>query len=151
MGQRETRERQSKKTMSRGRGPGAEGDSPVGAGQKDRSLGLGSRLAVRVAGFGLTTQLTPERQVDWRDLGESLLRLLDERGTGLLITVDEIHAADRAELAQLAANVQHFIQDGLPIALIFAGLPSAAARTGPSWAPTSTDRCSPRTRSSPTG
>lgn len=83
--------------------------------------------AVTVAGFGLTTQLTPERQVDWRDLGESLLRLLDERGTGLLITVDEIHAADRAELAQLAANVQHFIQDGLPIALIFAGLPSAVS------------------------
>jgi hypothetical protein len=49
------------------------------------------------------------------------------KSTGLLITVDEIHAADRAELAQLAANVQHFIQDGLPIALIFAGLPSAVS------------------------
>jgi hypothetical protein len=83
--------------------------------------------AVTVAGFGLTTQLSPERQVDWRELGENLLRLLDERGTGLLITVDEIHAADRTELSQLAANVQHFIQDRLPIALIFAGLPSAVS------------------------
>ena len=83
--------------------------------------------AVTVAGFGVTTQLSPERQVDWRELGEKLLQLLDANGTGLLITVDEIHAADRSELAQLAANVQHFIQDRLPIALIFAGLPSAVS------------------------
>ncbi|WAH96346.1 ATP-binding protein [Arthrobacter sp. MMS18-M83] len=80
-----------------------------------------------VAGFSVTSQLSPERQVDWWELGETLLRLLDERGTGLLITVDEIHPADRAELAQLAANVQHFIQDSLPIALIFAGLSSAVS------------------------
>jgi hypothetical protein len=80
-----------------------------------------------IAGFSITSQLTPERQVDWRELGEALLALLNEHGTGLLITVDEIHAADRAELAQLAANVQHFIQDRLPIALIFAGLPSAVS------------------------
>lgn len=79
------------------------------------------------AGVGVTSTLTPERQVDWRTLGENLLKLLDERGTGLVITVDEIHAADRNELAQLAANVQHFIQDRLPIALIFAGLPSAVS------------------------
>lgn len=82
---------------------------------------------VSFAGFGLTSTLTPERQVDWRTLGENLLKLLDEQGTGLVITVDEIHAADRTELAQLAANVQHFIQDRLPIALIFAGLPSAVS------------------------
>lgn len=82
---------------------------------------------ISVAGFSITSQLTPERQVDWRELGEALLRILDENGTGLLITVDEIHAADRTELAQLAANVQHFIQDKLPIALIFAGLPSAVS------------------------
>lgn len=80
-----------------------------------------------VAGFGVTTTLTAERQVDWRTLGETLLKLLNERGTGLVITVDEIHAADRSELASLAASVQHFIQERLPIALIFAGLPSAVS------------------------
>ena len=79
------------------------------------------------AGAGVTTTLTPERQVDWRTLGETLLRLLDEHETGLLITVDEIHAADRVELAQLPASVQHFIRDGLPIALVFAGLPAAVS------------------------
>ncbi|WP_395405430.1 ATP-binding protein (plasmid) [Arthrobacter sp. UC242_113] len=83
--------------------------------------------AVSVAGFSVTTQLAPEEQVDWRARGVALLRLLAERGTGLIITVDEIHAADRSELAQLAADVQHFIRDGLPIGLIFAGLPAAVS------------------------
>lgn len=78
-----------------------------------------------VAGVGLTSTLTPERQVDWRTRGETLLGLLAGHKTGLVITVDEIHAADRAELAQLAASVQHFIRDDLPIALVFAGLPAA--------------------------
>jgi hypothetical protein len=83
--------------------------------------------AVSVAGFSVTTQLAPEEQVDWRVRGAALLRLLAQRGTGLVITVDEIHAADRAELSRLAADVQHFIREGLPIGLIFAGLPAAVS------------------------
>lgn len=43
------------------------------------------------------------------------------------ITVEEIQTADRNELAQLAASVQHFIQDRLPIGLVFAGLPAAVS------------------------
>lgn len=83
--------------------------------------------AISAAGFSLTTELPPERQVAWRNIAEELLRLLQARGTGLVITVDEIHAADRAELAQLAASVQHLIQDRLPIGLVFAGLPAAVS------------------------
>ena len=44
-----------------------------------------------------------------------------------LFSVDEIHGADRDEISQLAASVQHFIREGRPIALIFAGLPSAVS------------------------
>jgi AAA ATPase domain len=83
--------------------------------------------AVSVAGFSVTTQLAPEEQVAWRARGVALLRLLAQRGTGLVITVDEIHAADRTEVSQLAADVQHFIREGLPIGLIFAGLPAAVS------------------------
>ncbi|MDF2049538.1 hypothetical protein [Arthrobacter sp. Cr_A7] len=82
--------------------------------------------AFSAAGFGLTTQLPPERAADWRRTGNELLRWLDAKGTGL-VTVDEIHAVGRTEIAQLAADVQHFIRDGLPIGLIFAGLPSAVS------------------------
>ncbi|WP_262106410.1 ATP-binding protein [Arthrobacter sp. Marseille-P9274] len=57
----------------------------------------------------------------------ALLQVLDQRGSGLIITVDEIHAADRNELAHLAASIQHFIRDSLPIGLVFAGLPAAVS------------------------
>ncbi|MEJ1922226.1 ATP-binding protein [Microbacterium sp. KHB019] len=93
------------------------GEGPAGR----RITGIGA------AGFSITTELPPAEQAGWRQVGEKLLRLLDEKKTGLVITLDEIHGADRDELAQLAASVQHFIRDGLPIALVFAGLPAAVS------------------------
>lgn len=99
--------------------------------QISEELGDGPRTrritAIAAAGFSITTQLPPERQVAWRKTGEELLQLLDTHGTGLVITVDEIHAANRTELSQLAANIQHFIQDRLPVGLVFAGLPAAVS------------------------
>jgi hypothetical protein len=94
----------------------------LGTGPQSRRI-----TAISAAGFSITTQLPPERQVAWRTLGVELLQLLDERKSGLIISVDEIHAADRNEIAQLAASVQHFIQDRLPIGLVFAGLPAAVS------------------------
>lgn len=83
--------------------------------------------SISAAGFSITTALPPAEQVGWRNTGGQLLRLLDAQGTGLVITVDEIHATDRTEISQLAASVQHFIREGLPIGLVFAGLPSAVS------------------------
>lgn len=82
---------------------------------------------ISAAGFSITTELPPAQQAGWRQIGEQLLGQLDAQGTGLAITLDEIHGANRDELAQLAASVQHFIRDGLPIALVFAGLPAAVS------------------------
>lgn len=79
------------------------------------------------AGFGLTTQLPPERQVAWRELATGLLATLQSHQTGLLITVDEIHAIDRRELSELAANIQHLIRESLPIGLLLAGIPRAVS------------------------
>jgi hypothetical protein len=78
-------------------------------------------------GSSVAGQLTPEQQVDWRCTGGNLLRPLNARGTGLIITVDEIHAADRDELAHLAATIQHSNRDRLPVGLVVAGLPAAVA------------------------
>lgn len=94
----------------------------LGSGPRGRRL-----TAVTAAGFGFTTQLPPDQQLEWREEGLRLLRLLEEQETGLVLTVDEIHAADRQEIAQLAADVQHFIRAGLPIGLLFAGLPAAVS------------------------
>ena len=94
----------------------------LGSGLKGRRVtGIGA------AGFSISTQLPPAEQLGWRQLGEQLLQLLDERHTGLVITLDEIHGAKRDELAQMAGFVQHFIRQGLPIALLFAGLPAAVS------------------------
>jgi hypothetical protein len=72
--------------------------------------------AFSAAGFGLTTQLPPERAADWRRTGNELLRRLDTQGTGLIITIDEIHAVDRTEIAQLAADVRISSATGCPSA-----------------------------------
>lgn len=79
------------------------------------------------AGFGITTQVPHERQLAFRALGATLLRRLDENGTGLLITLDEIQDAERQELLQLASVIQHWVRDGLPISFVCAGLPAAVS------------------------
>ncbi|WP_419838485.1 ATP-binding protein [Candidatus Poriferisodalis sp.] len=54
----------------------------------------------------------------------TLGRLASERSVGVLITLDELHAADIEELRRFAADMQHISQRGqLPIAVIAAGLP----------------------------
>jgi hypothetical protein len=83
--------------------------------------------AISVAGWGVTRQLPPEKQVEWRQIATELLDILGDHETGLLITVDEIHAVDRDELTQLAAAIQHLIRDEQPIALLMAGIPKAVS------------------------
>lgn len=82
---------------------------------------------ISLAGLSVTTALRPEEEIETRYLIEGLLQNLEQRKTGLLITLDEIHAADRQELSLLASWVQHYIRASLPIALVFAGLPAAVS------------------------
>ena len=94
----------------------------LGEGRVHRSV-----TGFQAGGFGITTQLAPEEQAGLRKHITVLVRMLDGHGTGLLLTVDEIHSVDRAELAQLAAIVQHLVRDSLPIALVVAGIPKAVS------------------------
>lgn len=48
---------------------------------------------------------------------------LNEAGTGLLVTVDEVDPT-LDEMIQLAATYQHFVTDGKRVALLMAGLPN---------------------------
>lgn len=57
----------------------------------------------------------------------SLCGLLAGSGTGLLITVDELHRKLSQELEQLCAIVQHAFRDELELAFVGAGLPSAVS------------------------
>ncbi|MEI2699431.1 MAG: hypothetical protein V9E94_14215 [Microthrixaceae bacterium] len=57
----------------------------------------------------------------------SLCDLLAANGTGLLLTLDEIHQKQRDELRELATTVQHLFREGREIAFVGAGLPSAVS------------------------
>lgn len=84
-------------------------------------------VTLPVVGGGVTLSAPPAAVVDWRhDLGR-LLDVLAERGTGLLITIDEVHAVARDELRDLAATVQHLIREDREIGLAMAGLPTTVS------------------------
>lgn len=56
----------------------------------------------------------------------ALTDLLDAHDTGIMITLDEVHArAARDDVAQLAATVQHAFREDRPVAFAAAGLPAA--------------------------
>lgn len=71
---------------------------------------------------------TPKRPQNY--LRRRLTDLVDELGrkdSGLLLTIDEVHAAARDELRQTATVTQHLIREDRAVALIMAGLPSAVS------------------------
>ncbi|MFJ2618690.1 AAA family ATPase [Glutamicibacter sp. NPDC087344] len=80
---------------------------------------------VKLGPLEVAAELAPTEDIHWRTILTELLQKLDENGTGLLITVDEIHGIDRGELAEIATVVQHMIREELPIGMAFAGLPKA--------------------------
>jgi hypothetical protein len=73
---------------------------------------------------------TLERHVAEADLRSQiglLTELLAENGTGLLITVDEIHRQQIAELRELATTVQHAFREERELAFAGAGLTAAVS------------------------
>lgn len=77
---------------------------------------------------GVTWQpASSEQHLDLRAQITALSDHLAERGTGLLITVDELHRADRSGLRELVATLQHCFREERPVAFAGAGLPAAIA------------------------
>lgn len=81
--------------------------------------------AVTVAGVGLTRQPPAARPRTFRDLATELCQVTHRNETGVVISIDEIHAINRADMTALAADIQHLIREDLPISLITAGIPAA--------------------------
>ena len=79
-------------------------------------------------GGGMTLAPPPASEPpDVRQPLEALLDVLEPHDAGLLITVDEVHRAARADLREFAAVIQHLIRDDRNIAVVLAGLPSAVS------------------------
>ena len=70
--------------------------------------------------IGFERNETP--RTNWRYRMTELVEQLDEAGTGLLITVDEVDPA-LDEMVELAAVYQHLVGEGHRVALLMAGLP----------------------------
>lgn len=62
---------------------------------------------------------------DFREVIAPLLDRCEANGTGVLVTIDEVHTENSTELRQLAIAVQHLIREERQFALAFAGLPTA--------------------------
>lgn len=87
---------------------------------------------------GVTAPLNAGR-IDWdtierhvvqaglRNQLDVLTELLAEHGTGLLITLDEIHRNQLSELRELATTVQHAFREGRELAFTGAGLAASVS------------------------
>ncbi|MDO5494582.1 MAG: AAA family ATPase [bacterium] len=75
------------------------------------------------ASFALSKDAAP--QSDFREALTALADQCAQGGTGILITLDEVHSRNSEELAQFAADIQHLIREGREVAVAFAGLPAA--------------------------
>lgn len=78
-------------------------------------------------GGGATLADRPARAIGLRERLGLLLDVLEPHGGGLMITLDEVHAAARGDLREVGATFQHLVREGREIALIAAGLPAAVS------------------------
>lgn len=67
----------------------------------------------------------PRPEPSLRSLVTAATEVLDQRGTGLLLSLDEVHTAAVADLREIAQVVQHAFREGRPLAFVGAGLPSS--------------------------
>ena len=80
--------------------------------------------SLNVGGFGIARgERQNIRNTTWRSEMTALIKELNEKSIGLLITVDEINIKVD-ELRTLIVTFQHFIRERREVALIMAGLPA---------------------------
>ena len=94
--------------------------------RRSRILGEDAVNDLLAAGIGLGSDYDPDADLSRRlaNVFSALAAHLRAHGTGLLVTVDELHAGDSEELRMLGAVIQDVTRVGqLPMAFVGAGLP----------------------------
>jgi len=80
--------------------------------------------SISVAGVGISRNMKQSnRKTTWRSEMTSIIKELNEKSVGLLITIDELDASID-ELRTVISAFQHFVRERRDVALIMAGLPS---------------------------
>ena len=81
---------------------------------------------ISIAGFSLQSQAIPEGTPSWWRRVNTLLDVLESRGSGLVIAVDEVHR-DEPALRPLFQQYQELVNDRRNVAMVMAGLPDAVS------------------------
>ena len=79
--------------------------------------------SISVAGFSFSRDVKQSnRKPTWRSEMTSIIKELNEKNAGLLITIDEVDAGID-ELRAVISTFQHFVRERRDVAIIMAGLP----------------------------
>ena len=98
------------------------------AGRAGRSVtGIALPSILGTGGGGVTLADRSASMMGLRERIGLLLDVLEPYGGGLMITVDEVHAAGREDLRELGTTFQHLVRERREVALITAGLPAAVS------------------------
>jgi hypothetical protein len=100
--------------------------------------GFAKGLKIKLEGVEFALDIDPEKGVaDSGDLDQDLPDLLvavaeaaKDRGTGLVLLIDELQYVDEKELSALIMGIHKVSQRQLPLVLIAAGLPQLAGNMG---------------------
>ncbi|KAB1655326.1 ATP-binding protein [Pseudoclavibacter chungangensis] len=82
----------------------------------------GVTLPMGAGGLSTTVDARYRPSGTLRSLLERLGAVLSERGSGVLITIDEVHRREIEDLRIVTTAVQHAVREGLDVAFIGAGL-----------------------------
>ncbi|HET7385989.1 MAG TPA: ATP-binding protein [Nocardioidaceae bacterium] len=91
---------------------------------------VSTKVRAAVLGLGAEVELRRRTHPASTTAGEldaalaGAVEAAEAHSAGLVVTLDEIHLAERAELADLAATLQQRVPDGWPLVVVMAGLPS---------------------------
>ena len=94
------------------------------AAQTSTSSTVGFTLPVIGGGLTARADSTNPLTPDLRHRLMQALDILSAHGTGLLLTLDEVHRTNVAELRAITDAVAHAVSQGAPLAFVAAGLPA---------------------------
>ncbi|NYJ01297.1 hypothetical protein HNR19_001995 [Nocardioides thalensis] len=101
--------------------------------RRRRTRVKGGTLEARVFGVGGEIEIEAVDQQGADSVADALaaaMRAAVDAGAGLVVTIDELHSADAAELAELFGTVQESVPAGWPLVLAMAGLPTLRETRG---------------------
>jgi hypothetical protein len=99
----------------------------LGAHAKNGSRVTGASLSVLGVGGSVSRDVTPAHPIkpSFRSELEELAQAMTEHGAGVFVSLDEVQRGSVDDLREIFHAIQHCFRQGLQVAFVAAGLPSA--------------------------